>query len=125
MNEPKNVSPRARLQELLAIPDSHRSDAEWDELNELEIMFAPGNRVGGPEYGARQGGGGSGGGGSNAARRRKPGGGQPQPRPQQPAAALASGGGNGNGNAAEAGGARKPARKFRKKAPRAKPPQEG
>lgn len=42
-------SPRARLQELLAIPDRNRSDAEWDELNELEIALASGNRPGAPE----------------------------------------------------------------------------
>lgn len=35
------------MQILQAIPDNERTDAEWDELNELEIMFAPGNRVGG------------------------------------------------------------------------------
>ena len=32
------------MQQLLAIPDRDRSDAEWDELNELEIQLAPGNR---------------------------------------------------------------------------------
>lgn len=42
MNAP--TSPRRRLQELLAIPDSQRTDAQWDELNELEIKLAPGNR---------------------------------------------------------------------------------
>lgn len=42
-------SPRARLQELLAIPDRNRTDAEWDELNELEIALASGNRPGAPE----------------------------------------------------------------------------
>ena len=43
------VSPRARMQELLAIPDRNRTDAEWDELNELEIALASGNRPGAPE----------------------------------------------------------------------------
>jgi hypothetical protein len=38
--------PRRRMRELLAIPDRDRTDAEWDELNELEIQTAPGNRVG-------------------------------------------------------------------------------
>ena len=42
-------SPRARLQELLAIPDRNRTDEEWDELNELEIALASGNRPGAPE----------------------------------------------------------------------------
>jgi hypothetical protein len=44
MNAPQPVSPRRRLQELLAIPDSQRTEAQWDELNELEIKLAPGNR---------------------------------------------------------------------------------
>jgi hypothetical protein len=42
------VSPRQRLQALLAIPERQRTEAEWDELNELEIMLAPGNREGAP-----------------------------------------------------------------------------
>jgi len=37
------------MQELLAIPDRNRTDAEWDELNELEIALASGNRPGAPE----------------------------------------------------------------------------
>ena len=45
MNEPQPASPRRRLQELLAIPDSKRSEAEWDELNELEISLAAVNQV--------------------------------------------------------------------------------
>lgn len=45
MNDPQPTSPRRRLQALLAIPDSERTEAQWDELNELEIMFAPGNRI--------------------------------------------------------------------------------
>lgn len=36
------------MQELLAIPDSVRTDAEWDELNELEISLAAVNREGAP-----------------------------------------------------------------------------
>jgi hypothetical protein len=48
MNEPQPISPRRRLQELLAIPDNQRSEAEWDELNELEIKLAPGNRADAP-----------------------------------------------------------------------------
>lgn len=35
---------RRRIRELLAIPDRDRTDKEWDELNELEIRTAPGNR---------------------------------------------------------------------------------
>ncbi|HLA34907.1 MAG TPA: hypothetical protein VJ001_08585 [Rhodocyclaceae bacterium] len=40
--------PRRRMRELLAIPDSQRSDALWDELIELEIQLAPGNRISDP-----------------------------------------------------------------------------
>jgi hypothetical protein len=54
MNESQPTSPRQRLQELLAIPDRQRTDAEWDELNELEIMLASGNREGAPDPGARR-----------------------------------------------------------------------
>jgi hypothetical protein len=53
MDEPQPTSPRARLQQLLAIPDRQRTDAEWDELNELEIMLAAGNRPGAPEQANR------------------------------------------------------------------------
>ncbi|MDR1368012.1 MAG: hypothetical protein LBJ76_04775 [Candidatus Accumulibacter sp.] len=35
---------RRRMRELLAIPERDRTDEEWDELNELEIRTAPGNR---------------------------------------------------------------------------------
>ncbi|NMG03349.1 hypothetical protein [Azoarcus taiwanensis] len=49
MNDQEPISPRRRLQMLLAIPDGERTDAEWDELNELEISLSPVNRVGAPE----------------------------------------------------------------------------
>jgi hypothetical protein len=42
---PPPLDPRKRLQELLAIPDRDRTDAEWDELVELEVQLAPGNRL--------------------------------------------------------------------------------
>jgi hypothetical protein len=38
--------PRRRIRELMSIPERDRTDAEWDELNELEIQTAPGNRAG-------------------------------------------------------------------------------
>lgn len=41
----QGVDPRRRLRELQAISDRDRTDAQWDELNELEIQFAPGNRA--------------------------------------------------------------------------------
>jgi hypothetical protein len=57
-NEPQPPDPRRRLRELLAIPDHQRTDAIWDEIIELEICLAPGNRVQGTqqaEPGRRQG----------------------------------------------------------------------
>lgn len=54
MNAPQSTSPRRRLQELLAIPDNQRTDEEWDELNELEISLAPGNREGAPDPNLRR-----------------------------------------------------------------------
>jgi hypothetical protein len=59
-NEPQAPDPRRRLRELLAIPDHQRTDAIWDEIIELEICLAPGNRVQGSpgmpqEPGRRQG----------------------------------------------------------------------
>lgn len=46
---------RRRLRELLSIPERDRTDEQWDEIIELEIQLAPGNRVGANE---RMGGGG-------------------------------------------------------------------
>jgi hypothetical protein len=54
-NEPQPISPRARLQELLKIPERQRTDAEWDEINELEIKLASANREGAPQQNARRG----------------------------------------------------------------------
>ena len=78
MDEQQPISPRARLQQLQAIPERQRTDAEWDELNELEIKLAAGNREGAPQPRGNtpgQGGqprpGGGGGGGQQ-----RPGGGQ-------------------------------------------------
>lgn len=53
MSDSEPISPRARLQQLQAIPERQRTDAEWDELNELEIMLASGNRQGGPNPNVR------------------------------------------------------------------------
>ena len=44
--EAPRFDPRRRIRELLSIPERDRTDAEWDELNELEIQTAPGNRIG-------------------------------------------------------------------------------
>lgn len=43
--EPQVQDLRRRMQQLLSIPDRDRSDAEWDELVEIEIRLAPGNRA--------------------------------------------------------------------------------
>jgi hypothetical protein len=53
MDESQPISPRARLQQLLAIPERQRTDAEWDELNELEITLASAIREGPPQQNAR------------------------------------------------------------------------
>jgi hypothetical protein len=94
MNEPQAPSPRRRMQELLAIPDSRRTEEEWDELIELEISLASVNQNVDPEKrnrpaGAapggggesRPGGGGGGGGGGRGAKSRKPSSMRPQRRP--------------------------------------------
>lgn len=54
MNKPQPTPARQRLQQLLAIPDRQRTDEQWDELNELEIMLAPGNRIGAPDPNLRR-----------------------------------------------------------------------
>ena len=72
---PQGIDLKRRLRELLSIPESQRSDPVWDEIIELEIQLAPGNRIGnapmrqggpGPSNrGGGSGGGGGGGGGNN------------------------------------------------------------
>lgn len=54
MNEQQPNSPRRRLQELLAIPERLRTDAQWDEINELEIALASVNRTETRESGVRR-----------------------------------------------------------------------
>lgn len=44
MNESPPQDPRRRLRELLSVPERDRTDAQWDEIIELEITLAPGNR---------------------------------------------------------------------------------
>ena len=93
---------RRRLRELLSVPERDRTDEVWDEIIELEIQLAPGNRVSGNEHAGGQGRGpqqgkpqGSGGGGGGA------GGQQKKHRPRannnrrgRPGKPPASGGGN-------------------------------
>jgi len=54
MNKPPQNPARARLRELLDIPDRDRTDEQWDALNELEISLAQGNRQGAPQPGQGQ-----------------------------------------------------------------------
>jgi hypothetical protein len=56
---PANDNKR-RLRELLSVPERDRTDEQWDEIIELEIQLAPGNRVSAADHGAGQGGGGAG-----------------------------------------------------------------
>jgi hypothetical protein len=49
MEKPPPDPSRRRLQELLEIPERQRTEAEWDEINELEIMLTPANRAVAPE----------------------------------------------------------------------------
>jgi hypothetical protein len=44
MNTP--TPEKLRLKELLAVPERDRTDEQWDEINQLEISLAPGNREG-------------------------------------------------------------------------------
>ena len=73
MNTPEPVSPRRRLQELLAIPERQRTDEQWDEINELEIKLASANREDAPDQGTRR----DAPAANNQPRRNRPGGGQP------------------------------------------------
>jgi hypothetical protein len=86
---PQQISPQARLQQLLAIPDKSRTDEQWDELNELEIKLASVNRQGAPMPTSH-----------------RPGGGQPQRNDRR-------GGGGGGG-----GGGRNQGKKFHGRRPR-------
>ncbi len=110
---PPGLDLKRRMRELLSIPDSQRSDEQWDELIEIEIQLAPGNRVGavGPRQnepraqGPRGGGGGGGGGGGNWKRH-------------------GSGGGGGGGGGAPGGGGGGGRGKHPRSGPK-KPPQAG
>jgi len=89
---------KRRLRELLSVPERDRTDEQWDEIIELEIQTAPGNRISGNEQG--------GGPGRGQPMHGKPGGGQQKkhrprqnnnnrrPRPNKP-----QGGGGGSGGA--------------------------
>jgi len=50
---PQGLDSRRRLRELLSVPERDRSDEQWDEIIELEIQLAPGNRIAtGQDHGA-------------------------------------------------------------------------
>lgn len=49
---PQGLDNRRRLRELLSVPERDRSDEQWDEIIELEIQLAPGNRISGTEHGS-------------------------------------------------------------------------
>lgn len=108
-SQPPSQSPRARMQELLAIPDRNRTDAEWDELNELEIALASGNRPGAPDPQSRSihqrpnnGGSGrmqqAGGGNRPQGQNKGPGGGGGKKFHKRPGKRRGGGGGSGGGN---------------------------
>ena len=61
---PANDNKR-RLRELLSIPERDRTDEQWDEIIELEIQLAPGNRVSAADHGTGPGSGAGGGMGHN------------------------------------------------------------
>jgi hypothetical protein len=54
MNAPQKLPPRGRLQELLAIAESQRTDAQWDEIHALEIELSSANREQPQEQGVRR-----------------------------------------------------------------------
>jgi hypothetical protein len=135
MTEQHTPSPRSRLQALLAIPDNQRTEEQWDELHELEITLAPGNRIGHqeklPPLGGQGKAGGRGGNPRNgnpqgAPRGENRGGGRsgrnPQgPRPQQVAAPRPDDQPQAEGSVevvVEGAPAKKPFRRFHKKPPK-------
>jgi hypothetical protein len=48
MTTEEQRSPQARLRELLAIPERLRTDAQWDEIIEIEISQGPKKPSGNP-----------------------------------------------------------------------------
>ena len=47
-------SPQQRLRELLAIPERQRTDAQWDEIIEIEISQGPKKPSGNPSKSSSQ-----------------------------------------------------------------------
>jgi hypothetical protein len=86
---------RRRLRELLSVAERDRTDEQWDEIIELEIQLAPGNRIAGNEQG--------GGADRPQSFHNKPSGGG-QPKKHRPRSNNPGGGGGGGGG----GGHRRP-----------------
>lgn len=96
-----NVSPNQRLKELQSIPDNQKTEAQWDEIIELEIALAQGGRPGGAGPKPQ-------GGGASQAKKHN----------SRPHGTGGGGGGGSGGNGGGGGGGgqpRKPQRKFHKK----------
>ncbi len=74
---PQGLDSRRRLRELLSVPERDRSDEQWDEIIELEIQLAPGNRLSGQEIAGA-------GGNPNASHGRAPGPGGQQQKKHRP-----------------------------------------
>jgi hypothetical protein len=55
MNDPRGNPSRRRLQALLQIPEKERTEAQWDEINELEIGLASGNRPDAAQHAGQRG----------------------------------------------------------------------
>lgn len=91
--------PRRRLRELLSVPERDRSDEQWDEIIELEIQLAPGNRVspneqiGGGGGAPRSSGANKGGGGVGQQKKHRPRTNNNTRRPRQPKTGGGSTGG--------------------------------
>lgn len=99
---------RRRLRELLSIPERDRTDEQWDEIIELEIQLAPGNRISGNDHGAGNSGGhqqhGKPGGGQQKKHRPRTGPGGGNSNNRRPRQNKPSGGGNGGNSGGNAGG---------------------
>jgi len=53
MEKSRSTPSYQRLRELLAIPERQRTEAQWAEINELEITLTPVNRLIVPEQAVR------------------------------------------------------------------------
>jgi len=105
---PQPIDNRRRLRELLSVPERDRTDEQWDEIIELEIQLAPGNRISGNEpLGGGTGGGhhhgkpaGGGGGGLGQQKKHRPrtntNNNNRRPRQNKPSSGGSGGAGGGN-----------------------------